>query len=252
MKHNGPLLDARGQAGYPLCRARGTAAILEYSARQDLELATHAGAEAQAAAIADDIAYNAHDIDDGLRAGLFELDGLRTVPFHGGPARESTGNGLGFERSRVIHELVRRVITRFVEDVIAESERRLAALAPADADAVRGAGAPVVAFSDAMAAAERQVKAFLFANMYRHPTVMKVRKQADEVVRDLYRRFIDDPDVPPRMAARLDCAGSRPARAPRRRLHRRHTDRYALDEHRRLFHATRIYVRRAFEFTGFQ
>ena len=69
----------------------------------------------------------------------------------------------------MIHELVRRVITRFVEDVIAESERRLVALAPVDADAVRGAGAPVVAFSDGMAAAERQVKAFLFANMYRHP-----------------------------------------------------------------------------------
>ena len=109
----------------------------------------------------------------------------------------------------MIHELVRRVITRFVEDVIGESERRLAALAPVDADAVRGAGAPVVAFSDGMAAAERQVKAFLFANMYRHPTVMSVRTQADAVVRDLYRPlYRRSRRAAARMAARLGGARS--------------------------------------------
>ena len=239
VKHNGPLLDAAGQ---PVARyaARGVpGAILEYSARQNLELATHASAEAQAAAIADDIAYNAHDIDDGLRAGLFDLDGLRTVPFAAGLLDEVDAKWPGLERSRVIHELVRRVITRFVEDVIAESERRLVALAPVDADAVRGAGAPVVAFSDGMAAAERQVKAFLFANMYRHPTVMNVRTQADAVVRDLYSRFTDDPGVlPPEW--RRDWAALDPDRRARRVADyiAGMTDRYALDEHRRLFDAT--------------
>ena len=95
-------------------------AILEYDALQDLELATHAGGEAQAAAIADDIAYDAHDIDDGLRAGLFGIEDLREVPFLASSSRRSTAAIPSLDLSRRIHELTRRVITRFVEDVVAE------------------------------------------------------------------------------------------------------------------------------------
>src|SRR5690606_33628845 len=151
VKHNGPLVDADvrpfgryGERGVP-------GAITEYNDRHDLWLATHAGGEAQAAAIADDIAYDAHDIDDGLRAELFALDDLRAVPSLAELLDDIARRYPGLERPRVIHELVRRVITRFVEDVIAESSRRLARLAPADADAIRRAGMQVIAFSPAMA-----------------------------------------------------------------------------------------------------
>ena len=122
--------------------ARGVPlAILEYDALQDLGLATYACAEAQAAALADDIAYDAHDLDDGLRAGLFAVDDLREAPFLAGLLDEIEARHPGLEASRRIHELSRRVITRFVEDAVAEAGRRLAALAPRSADDIRQAGA---------------------------------------------------------------------------------------------------------------
>ena len=239
VKHNGPLLEPDGR---PVARyaPRGVpGAILDYDRRHPLDLATAAGPEAQAAAIADDIAYDAHDIDDGLRAGLFSLDDLRAVPFLRDLIAEIDRAHPGLEGSRRIHELVRRVITRFVEDVLAEGARRLAALDPADADAVRAAIVPVIAFSDALAAADRAIKDFLFPNMYRHPRVVPVRQQADLIVRDLFRRFSDEPGLMPDEwcsgVERLDAA----------RLARRvadyiagMTDRYAQLEHRRLFART--------------
>src|SRR3712207_80217 len=124
VKHNGPLLDA---AGHPTRRYEEggvPAPILEYDALHNLQLGTHAGAEAQAAAIADDIAYNAHDIDDGLRAGLFAIEDLREVPFLDELLGEIDARYPGLEATRRIHELTRRVITRFVEDVVAEGRDR--------------------------------------------------------------------------------------------------------------------------------
>jgi len=185
VKHNGPLLDAEGR---PTLRyaARGVPlAILEYNAQHDLELSTYAGGEAQAAAIADDIAYDAHDIDDGLRAGLFTIEDLRQVPFLDGLLSEIEGLYPGLELSRRIHELTRRVITRFVEDVVAEGDRRLAALSPGAAEDVRRAGDAVICFSKEMREADAAIKRFLYARMYRHPKVMKVRAEADDVLRDL-------------------------------------------------------------------
>ena len=121
VKHNGPLLEASG-APVARWRERGVPeAILAYDRRQSLDLDTFASLEAQAAAIADDIAYNAHDIDDGLRAGLFEIDEIRRVPFIGRLLDEIDRKHPGLEKARVVHELSRRVITRFIEDVIAES-----------------------------------------------------------------------------------------------------------------------------------
>src|SRR5271166_6217423 len=126
VKHNGPLLTAAG-APTERYRARGVpAAILEYDRIQPLGLASHASLEAQAAAIADDIAYDAHDIDDGLRAGLFSLADIRAVPFVDDLMREIEDRYPGLEEARRIHELSRRVITRFIEDAIGESRRRVA------------------------------------------------------------------------------------------------------------------------------
>ncbi|MDF2812771.1 MAG: deoxyguanosinetriphosphate triphosphohydrolase, partial [Microvirga sp.] len=239
VKHNGPLLDAAGNPTSRYAKSGVPLAILEYNALQDLELATHAGGEAQAAAVADDIAYNAHDIDDGLRAGLFDIEALREVAFLDDILREIDSLYPGLDLSRRIHELVRRVITRFVEDVVNEGERRLAALAPASADAIRGAAKPAICFSNAMQAADAAVKGFLYPHMYRHPHVMAVRHDADAILNDLFARFMAEPeampaewqtDLPrddePRLARRVAdyIAGM--------------TDRYAILEHQRLFDVT--------------
>jgi dGTPase len=239
VKHNGPLLDA---AGKPTLRyaARGVPlAILEYNGLQDLELATHASGEAQAAAVADDIAYNAHDIDDGLRAGLFDIEALREVAFLDDLLREIDGRYPNLELSRRIHELVRRVITRFVEDVVTEGERRLAALAPASAEAIRQAGEPTICFSSEMQAVDKAIKGFLYPHMYRHPHVMAVRYQADAILNDLFGRFMSEPEAMPAEWQTDLPQGDQP------RLARRvadyiagMTDSYAILEHKRLFDVT--------------
>ena len=239
VKHNGPLLDAEGG---PTLRyaARGVPlAILEYNAQHDLELSTYAGGEAQAAAIADDIAYDAHDIDDGLRAGLFTIEDLREVPFLDGLLSEIEGLYPGLELSRRIHELTRRVITRFVEDVVAEGDRRLAVLAPGTAEDVRRAGDAVICFSNGMREADAAIKRFLYARMYRHPKVMKVRAEADDVLRDLFGRFTAQPELMPE-EWQADLPKEDEARLARRVADyiAGMTDRYAILEHQRLFDVT--------------
>lgn len=233
VKHNGPLLDAQGQPTARHARSGVHAAILAYDARHPLGLATHASAEAQAAALADDIAYNAHDIDDGLRAGLFTLDDLREVPFLAELLDEIEAKHPGLAVGRVINELQRRVITRFVEDVILESRRRLAGVA--DCDAVRALERAAVSFSPAMEAADRAIKGFLYPRMYRHPKVMSVRARADDLVRDLFRRFVAVPQDMP--AEWRPGAGADEAQLARQvgDYIAGMTDRFALAEHRRLF-----------------
>ena len=240
VKHNGPLTDAAGQGIDTYAGCSVPLAILEYDQRQSLELSTYASGEAQAAAIADDIAYNTHDIDDGLRAGVFDLADLADVPFIGDLVREIGRAHPHLERTRVVHELGRRVITRFVEDVIAESRRRLEALNPSSAADIRAAARTTICFSDDMAEADRAVKAFLYPHMYRHPRVMRVRGEAADIVRSLFEAFAED-------AGRMPEEWSRAARAVNgpdpdgRRLRvvcdyiAGMTDRYAAQEHRRLF-----------------
>lgn len=236
VKHNGPLTDGQGRLRAGSKRPL-SAAIREYDRAHPLDLASFASAEAQAAAIADDIAYDAHDIDDGLRAGLFALDDLRSVDFLRDLLDEIAAWRPGLERVRVIHELGRRVITRFVEDALTESRRRLAAARPDGVDAVRRLDAPVVALSAPMRAADAAIKAFLYPQMYRHPRVMRVRAQADEVLRDLFRRFLASPaDLPGEWRP---AAADEPARARAVADYvAGMTDRYALAEHRRLFATT--------------
>jgi dGTPase len=238
VKHNGPLLQ---HDGAPIARyaARGLpVAIVEFDARWPLDLASFASAEAQAAAIADDVAYNAHDIDDGLRARLFSIEDLREVDFVGDLVREIEARHPGLERNRFVHELGRRLITRFVEDAIREGSARLAQAAPQSAAEVRAQDRAMVTFSDPMHAADKAIKGFLYPHMYRHPKVMKVRVEAAEVVRRVARAFLADPALMP--AEWAASAQGMKADAPRiARLVCDYiagmTDRYALAEHKRLF-----------------
>ena len=241
VKHNGPLLTPQG-APMPKYAARGVpVAILEFDARFPLELASFASAEAQAAAIADDVAYNAHDIDDGLRAGLFTLDDLRGVAYVGDIIKEIDALYPGLEQARFINEIIRRLITRFVEDVIEESDRRLKAAAPENAAAVRSQTQAMISFSPAMQAADQAIKTWLFAHMYRHPRVMAVRQAAAAVVRRLALHFLNKPhDMPGEWgAAASGIARVAEGEARCARLVCDYiagmTDRYALAEHRRLF-----------------
>lgn len=239
VKHNGPLLNPDGS---PTARYAGKGVprvITEFDAEWPLGLDTHAGLEAQIAALSDDIAYNAHDMDDGLRAHLFHVQELRDVDFVRDLLSEIDRLYPGLERSRVIHELGRRLITRFVEDLGRESARRIVAAAPVDADAVRRAGRPLIAFSPDFVAADKAIKTFLYARMYRHEQVMRVRKQADRVVEDLFRLFCAEPDRMPRDWQEGLAAGDETRRARRVADYiAGMTDRYALAEHRRLFDDT--------------
>jgi dGTPase len=234
VKHNGPLLNASG-APTERYRARGVpAAILRYDQIQPLDLSLHASLEAQAAAIADDIAYDAHDIDDGLRAELFSLAELRAdIPFVDGLMREVDDLHPKLEEARAIHELTRRVITRFIEDAVGESRARIAEATVDSPEAVAAAGRALVGHSPAIEAADHDIKAFLFARMYRHPEVRKVRDQADAIVRRLFTTYLADPSaMPPEWAAKA--GQGEPARAVADYIAGM-TDRFAIAEHVRLF-----------------
>ena len=234
VKHNGPLLDASG-APAGRYRARGVPPpVLRYDRLHPLDLSLHASLEAQAAAIADDIAYDAHDIDDGLRAGLFSIGEIRAaVPFVDDLLKEIERLHPGLEETRVIHELTRRVITRFIEDAIGESRRRIAEAGVASPEAVARAGRTLVGHSGAIEAADRDIKAFLFAHMYRHPSVKSVRDKADAIVRRLFEAYLGDPSIMPPGWAEKAGEGER-ARAVADYIAGM-TDRFAIQEHARLF-----------------
>jgi dGTPase len=194
VKHNGPLLlRANGQPAPRYEKTGVSAYILEFNDIFDMRLAEYASAEAQCAALADDIAYNSHDIDDGLRAGLFAPEDLTEVPFARAILDEVSALHPGLERPRRIHELSRRVITRLVEDVLAESESRLAALNPDNPRAICRADAPVIAFSADTWRNLQTLREFLFTRMYRHSAVLPVWKQARKTVRGLFGHFLARP-----------------------------------------------------------
>jgi dGTPase len=239
VKHNGPLMLRDGS---PTSRYREHGvpqAIQLYGKRQDLELWSFASAEAQIAAIADDIAYDAHDIDDGLRADFFTLDDLAGVPC----VREILGD-IGAQHgkldpARLAHELVRRMITQMIEDVIAETRSRLSVLSARSADDVRRAGGPVGAFSPAMAEVDRAIKGFLYPRMYRHSRIMRIMSNAERVIFDLFTRYAAEPGMIPADWAHGGQCGDPASRSrPIADFIAGMTDRYALVEHARLFDST--------------
>ncbi len=239
VKHNGPLTD---RAGAPLARYRAHGVleiILDYARLQDLQLWSFPGVEAQIAAVADDIAYDAHDIDDGLRAELFEPDDIAAVPLPRTIISDIRAAYPGLDASRLVHEFIRRLIGLLIEDVVAETGCRLAALAPRSADDVRRAAAPVAGFSAAMREADRAIKSFLETRMYRHARVMRVMDEAARVVRDLFAHYSEHPDDLP-AEWREGLAGAAAAMRARRIADfiAGMTDRYALAEHARLFDST--------------
>jgi dGTPase len=239
VKHNGPLTD---RAGKPIGRYSKSGlphAIALYVECQDLELWSFASAEAQVAALADDIAYDAHDIDDGLRAGLFGLDDLTEVALVQDILAEIRRTHPHLDSGRMVHELVRRLITRMIEDVIEETGRRLRALSPRTADDIRTAGAPVGAFSAAMAEADRAIKGFLYPRMYRHTRVMRIMGEAEGVVCDLFARYAAQFAALPAEWVERSEAGDEVHRLRRiADFIAGMTDRYALVEHARLFDST--------------
>ncbi len=233
VKHNGPLLkDERTLQDLP-------AAIVEYCQDHDLELEGHAGAEAQVAALADDIAYNNHDIDDGLRAGFFALDDLATCRWSAASSPRSSGAIRAGEPRRLIHETIRRLIDRMVATCSAETRRRLAeARASSASSDVRARGRPLVAFSDAMATARPDLRRFLHERMYRHYKVNRMTRKARRVVAELFELLLAPPTACRTLARARRRAGSAATADAVADYIAGMTDRYALDEHDRLFKLT--------------
>jgi dGTPase len=235
VKHNGPLADATGKG----LKGPVPQAIRDYSELFDLWLDKYAGLEAQCAAIADDIAYNTHDIDDGLRAGLLTLDMLETVTLPGEILTTVREKYPALDDVRTGHELMRRQITIMVEDVIATTAGRLARLKPGSADDIRNAGETMVTFSPDLAAREKELKTFLYKNMYRADDVMRVRADAERVVLELFDAYFADPKkMPEGWREGLDLASDRIKARDVADFLAGMTDTYALKEHRRLFDHT--------------
>ncbi|ARO29893.1 deoxyguanosinetriphosphate triphosphohydrolase-like protein [Rhizobium sp. NXC14] len=236
VKHNGPLLTPEG-AG---TRGPVPQPILDYCELHDLELATYASLEAQVAAIADDIAYNTHDIDDGLRSGYLSFDMLEEIPFLAGLMAEVRGRYPHLEPSRFTHEIMRRQITRMVEDVIGVAQERLSLLRPESAADIRGADRVIATFSEGMAETDRQIKAMLFKRIYRNPDIMRIRAGAAQIVTELFAAYMASPKEMQSHYWVDHIAGL--ADAPKARHVGDYlagmTDTYAISAHRRLFDHT--------------
>lgn len=225
VKHNGPL-----QQPIP-------SGIAEFNARFDLEFWSYASLEAQVAALSDDIAYDAHDIDDGLRAGLFTVNDLRDVPLLAAMIEEIDRHYPRLDDSRRGAELVRELISYLIAAVAAETQRRIERAQPVSPHDVRRHAGPLVAFPADVAEHEATIKRFLWKHMYRHERVMRVMRDAERIVADLFGRYQDDPASLP--AGWLEGADGDGERA-RRIGHfiAGMTDRFALTEHHRLFDST--------------
>ena len=224
VKHNGPIA---GKAAGP---------IAGFDARWSLELASWPGLEAQIAALADDIAYVNHDIDDGLRAGLFAVADLAEAPLAGEHVRAVRERYGELELSRFIGELIRRLMSALTDNVLSETRARLAMTGPASVEAIRAQPRAMASFSPAMAASMQDLKKFLFTRMYRHPRVISSMSRAQEVVGDLFEALVAKPNLlPGDWAAQCGGPGDTATRQVVRDYIAGMTDNYALAEFARVF-----------------
>ena len=222
VKHNGPL---RHPASY----------IADYNDRHKLDLHTQPSAEAQVAAIADDVAYHSHDLDDGLRARLFAVEDLNHLPLVGASLAAARMSSLDVPPPRLRHETIRRVINALVTDLITETSKRLAKLDPETSEAIRRHKQRVVSFSPAMADANHAIKDFLFARMYRHWRVNRMSSKAKRLINELYHLLNTDPTLlPDDWRARAGEGGTQRCATTVADYVAGMTDRYAMDEFRRL------------------
>jgi len=229
IKHNGPVVEKLEQPSW--------SAIAEFDAEYDLRLGSWASAEAQVAALADDIAYNNHDVDDGVQAGLFNLEELRQVPLIGPHVASATSDYPDCDPGILRLEAVRRMIGAMVADVLAETRRRAAAGKVSSPEDVRDLDHALVAFSRDMVEDLSALRAFLMERMYRHWKVNRTRSQARRMLAEMFNLFLAEPDVlPTEWYARAQPRDE----AGRARIVCDYiagmTDRYAIEEHRKLFH----------------
>jgi len=236
VKHNGPLTDSHGHALGHYKDKGLPAAIIEYAEVHDLRLSSYSSAEAQVAAIADDIAYNGHDVDDGLRAKLFNVIDLGDIPMVGEILGDVLKRYPKLETTRVIHETVRGLLSAMVNDVLHEAGKAIAKSHPKSADEVRELGFQLIGFGSQMKENNRVLQSFLSTSMYRHPKVMDIMGRAQRVIRDLFDAYMNDEKLLPE-----DWRENHPI-SDQSRYARQvcdflagMTDRYALEQHKRLF-----------------
>jgi dGTPase len=234
VKHNGPMLRA-GEAVTALAPV-----WQDLNSEFDMGLTTFASAEAQVAAVADDIAYNNHDIDDALTAGIFtEAELCAEVPLAASVFENVARDYPGLERDRARGEAVRRLIGVWVGDLVEESQRRIDFYKPQCSDDVRQLPQGLVGFSDDMLTKAGQLRKFLHARMYRHWKVNRARSQARRIVHELFDVFLAEPDtLPPEWYARHSDETAKSARLVCDYIAGM-TDDFAIDEHRRLFNLDR-------------
>ena len=223
VKHNGPLEEPFWE-------------IEAFNKVYDLELKTYAGPEAQVASLADDIAYNNHDMDDAIRGGLIRLNDLSEIPLVGPIIGKITARYPGIEAGRAANEVVRRVIDGMVTDLINETKKRAHALKPKSAQEVRDLTVPLVAFSESMQASHLALKQFLFDHVYRHPRVNRMSSKARRIVAKLFQFFNEEPDCLP-WEWREATEGPETAKTARvvGDYVAGMTDRYAMNEYEKLF-----------------
>jgi dGTPase len=239
VKHNGPLIERRGASTGRYGESGIPVGIADFNRKYDLELWSYASLEAQVAAFADDIAYDAHDIDDGLRAGLFCVDDLKVMPLTATIIADIGRHYPTLDDARRGAELVRELISYLISAVVSEAGKRLEAAKPQSAHDVRHHTQPLIAFPSAAAQEEAEIKVFLKQRMYRHARVMRVMGEAEQILFDLFARYQKSPgDLPAEWieGTERETDGERARRIGN--FIAGMTDRYALTEHQRLFDST--------------